>query len=520
MKNKSKIIELTKDDIAKLKEKITSCNLPVPEQELIINIIESYKYINLELENKNTSIRKLKKIFNIQTEKKSNVIAEVNKEEAKNSIKPDKKKKKGHGRLKSSAYKDAEIKTINHTQLKSGDKCPLCHHGIIYDNIPPGIFVKFSGQPSFKATIIKREKLRCNICNAIFEAPLPEGMDNVKYDESASSMLVLLRYGMGFPMYRIEKMQNNLETPLPMGTQWQIIEEASDKVNPVYQALENLASEGELIHNDDTGVKILSLIEENKDLPDNERKGMFTTGIISMVGDKKIVLYFSGRNHAGENMEKILTKRSKNKAPPIQMCDGLARNLPKNIQTLLSNCLTHGRRNFVNCINDYPDECEYVIEQFGKIYKYDNYAKGFNFSSEERLSYHQENSKPIMLSLKEWLENKFDLKLVEPNSSLGKAIKYMLKHWDALTLFLKIPGVPLDNNILEQSLKKAILFRKNSLFYKNEFGALVGDMFMSIINTCIHAKVNPYNYLIFIQANYEKVKETPLNYLPWNYLLN
>jgi transposase len=60
----------------------------------------------------------------------------------------------------------------------------------------------------------------------------------------------------------------------------------------------------------------------------------------------------------------------------------------------------------------------------------------------------------------------------------------MLKHWEKLTLFLRHPGPPLDNNICERALKKAILHRKNALFYKTVNGAHVGDVFMSLIYTC------------------------------------
>jgi hypothetical protein len=84
-----------------------------------------------------------------------------------------------------------------------------------------------------------------------------------------------------------------------------------------------------------------------------------------------------------------------------------------------------------------------------------------------------------MGELNTWLHGQLEKNAVEPNSRLGQAINYMIKHWDALTLFLKEPGAPLDNNLCEQSLKKAILHRKNALFYKTLNGAGVGDLFMS-----------------------------------------
>ena len=88
-----------------------------------------------------------------------------------------------------------------------------------------------------------------------------------------------------------------------------------------------------------------------------------------------------------------------------------------------------------------------------------------------------------------------DSRRTEPNSRLGKAIQYMLRHWKALTLFLRTAGAPLDNNICERSLKRAILHRKNSLFYKTLNGAQVGDLYMSLIHTCELNGANPFDYL-------------------------
>ena len=122
-----------------------------------------------------------------------------------------------------------------------------------------------------------------------------------------------------------------------------------------------------------------------------------------------------------------------------------------------------------------------------------------------------------MDDLKTWLDDQLDQKKVEPNSGLGQAISYMLNHWKPLTLFLRVPKAPLDNNICERALKKAILHRKNALFYKTENGARVGDLFMSLIYTCNLADVNPFDYLIALQKNCADLAEHPEKWLPWNY---
>jgi len=195
----------------------------------------------------------------------------------------------------------------------------------------------------------------------------------------------------------------------------------------------------------------------------------------------------------------------------------LSRNRPEEVEILLANCLIHGRRNFVDIASSFPEETSHVIGEIAQVYKNDKTARELNLSPQERLLFHQRESGPVMKNLKEWLSEQIDQRKAEPNSGLGKAIAYMLKHWDALTLFLRAPGAPLDNNLCERVLKKAILNRKNSLFYKTEHGAFIGDMFMSLIDSCNLQKVNPFDYLTALQKNASEVFKNPRNWLPWNY---
>jgi transposase len=116
-----------------------------------------------------------------------------------------------------------------------------------------------------------------------------------------------------------------------------------------------------------------------------------------------------------------------------------------------------------------------------------------------------------------WLQAQFDESKVEPNSGLGIAIRYVLRHWYPLTLFLRQPGAPLDSNIVERALKKAILHRKNSQFYKTKNGAEVGDLFMSLIHTCELNGANPFNYLIELQKHASELAKNPAAWMPWNY---
>lgn len=157
------------------------------------------------------------------------------------------------------------------------------------------------------------------------------------------------------------------------------------------------------------------------------------------------------------------------------------------------------------------------METLAGVYKNDKTANEKEMTPPLRLQYHQANSGPLMEQLHEWMTEQMNSRKVEPNSGLGKAISYMLKHWRPLTLFLRVEGAPLDNNVCEQALKRAILHRKNSLFYKTLRGAQVGDIFMSLIHTCKLARVNPFDYLVTLQKHAHAVLNAPQNWLPWNY---
>ena len=212
-----------------------------------------------------------------------------------------------------------------------------------------------------------------------------------------------------------------------------------------------MAAQGEIIHNDDTGGKILAVmkqIEEEKESGKKGRTGIFTTGIIAIVGEFQIALFFTGRQHAGENTEDVCIEREKESSPLILMCDAKSGNVPKGVDVIECNCNTHARRYFTDIVDDFPHECQYVIvEVFGEIYKNERETKEKMMSAIERLEYHQKNSGPVMDDFHIWLNQQIDENLVEPNSSLGKAIKYVLNHWEKLTRFLHVEGVPIDNNI-------------------------------------------------------------------------
>ena len=153
----------------------------------------------------------------------------------------------------------------------------------------------------------------------------------------------------------------------------------------------------------------------------------------------------------------------------------------------------------------------------GRVYKYDAEARERKLSPEERLLFHQQHSGPVLQQLHDWMEMQLAQKQVEPNSGLGKAITYFLRHWKGLTAFLREAGAPLDNNLCERALKRAVLHRKNALFYRTLHGSEVGDLFMSLIHSCELAGANAFDYLSQLQRHAAELAANPAAWMPWNY---
>jgi transposase len=529
MSEKSLSIEITDEEMEAFLKRVEGHCLIEGDFILIKAMAESIRRIRYVLQEKDTTIGRLVRlIFGAKTESSRNILKGSDKEaqpcssilEPPDSSKKEPKgKKKGHGRNGANNYPGAEKKKISHPDFSPGTLCPGCLKGKLY-NTEPGVFIRFVGTPPIQGTVYELEKYRCNLCGEIFAAKTPEQAGDKKYDETVGSTIALLKYGSGLPFYRLEKLQENYGIPLPASTQWEIAERTGGDIYPAYHALIDEAAQGDIFHNDDTPAKILSMLRNNEqDEDEPNRKGLFTTGLISVSGNKKIALFFTGRKHAGENLEDLLRKRKAELAPPIQMCDALSRNLPKGFTTILANCMGHARRKFIDVLSNFPEQCRHVIEILAKVYHHDEITKERNMNAEERLKFHQENSGPLMEQLKEWLISQLKDKKVEPNSSMGKAINYMLNHWEPLTLFLRVKKAPLDNNIVEKALKTVILHRKNALFFKTKNGAYIGDLFMSLIHTCYLSGVNPFHYLSTLQRHSSEVFQNPKRWLPWNYHL-
>jgi transposase len=435
-----------------------------------------------------------------------------------------KRLRKGHGRIGASQYALARPVSVEHERHRVGDVCPCCAHGKLHRLRDPARIVRIIGRAPLSALAWDLSRVRCGGCGKVFTARAPAEAQGPKYDASAVSMMALLRYAAGMPLHRLDRLQRNLEMPLPASTQWEVVRDRVAALEPVYAELRRQAAQARVIHNDDTSIRILALMGKRRarllvagKLPDPDRTGLFTTAIIAVSDTGPIALFSSGRKHAGENLALLLAIRDPLLAPPIQMCDGLERNVPPDHAVIESNCLAHGRRHVVDEVANFPAECRYVLEALAKVFDNDSLCRKRGLRGQQRLEFHQRESGSVMADLEAWLNAELDEKRVEPNSGLGNAFRYLLKRWQKLTRFLRVPDAPLENNICERALKMAIRHRNNSLFYRSELGAKVADVYMALIYTAELHHQNPFDYLTALLDHEALVAADPKSWLPWNY---
>ena len=540
-KKKPKIVKLTLEQQVKLTAVIRESNLDQDISALMVDLIYGNRWLVENLEKGLLSIAKMRKLFNITTEKSSSRRNKANNRGAstekhspiiidadtglpitETSNYDDNNLPivviKGHGRNAADAYSGANVIYVKLDELKPGDICPAEYcDGRLYELGEPGVIIRIVGSPMAQATRYDLQKLRCSICEIIYTAPLPDSAGGKKYAESFVAMLMINKYFMSVPLYRQEVLQNYLGVPLPSSTQYELMQSYEAVLKSLYEAFIVDASTAKGFSIDDTKAKILEQIAINKKADKkSDKKSCYTTGIVSVHDDHMSYIFVTDNQTAGKSIAPILNLRPDNLPIPYVMCDALTANIPENISAdlyILCYCLVHARRQFYELPDGYDDLSDKVIALIGKIYDNENITKGM--INTERLKYHQEHSQSIIDELKEYLisqKNEF-----EPNGVAGQAIDYILKRWTELTQFLRHQDAPLDTNITERALKLIIQVRKSSMFYKTLNSAKFASYVQTALYSAAQNDVNPCVYMENILIHKERVIDNPNAWLPWNY---
>jgi hypothetical protein len=447
----------------------------------------------------------------------------------------DPKKPRGHGRNGASAFTTAQH--FFHTLALGviGALCEACRLGKMY-RYREKIVIRIIGQPLFGAELHHYEQARCRGCGHVVRAAGPAhvhegvGSDYVRYDWSACAMLMVMHYFGGAPFKRLESLHQGWGIPMPDANQWDVVNQGDDLLLPLYTALERHAiQKATNFRIDDTGSMVIALQkqivaeiaalrllgESTKDV----RTGINATGLYWETPNGPVVLFYTGRHHAGEIVDQVLRQRLLASPKLVKCTDGASKNFDHEHGDKLveSTCNAHAFLKFRDIRDKYPAEYAEAGSVYKQVFDHDDQAKALGLPAVDRMLYHRKHSRPLMEELKEKCAEKIKSKLVEPNSPLWEPLTFVVNQWDRLIRFCEVPDVPLDSNLVEQALIIPVRYLGGSFNYHTEDGAVVGDHVMSLIATARANDVEPVAYLTQCLRCHEDLAERPDHYLPWVY---
>ena len=432
-----------------------------------------------------------------------------------------------HGRRGDAVFGELPLQYHEHTEYYPGCRCPACQRGRLY-RFFPRTFVTISGQAPFDGTRHEIERLQCNLCKEIFQAPLPraledDGVGNGRlYSYSAHTSVVMLKYLGVMPWHRVETLQSAMGVRIPDASMAQMTETMVTTVNPIVRELKRGAAQGPLFFGDDTTAAILGLKSEMRADRSTgklvERTGCHTTCVIGQTDEGHLIAVFRiGIQHTGELFDEILAYRDTALPPPLAMTDAAACNAVTVCKVLQCACNAHALRKFKALADSYPKQTQYILDRYRAVYDHDDHTKQQEMTPEARLAYHREHSRPLFIEMCRYANGLLEQRAIEPNSDLGGAIDYLLNHQRPLSAFYRYPGAPIDNNLSERQLRLPVRLRDAAPFFASPMGARMAADLWTLIVTAILAEQNVYEYFNAIQRYPQDVRDNPDLWVPWRY---
>lgn len=532
-------VDLTESELDALLERIEQAKthglaLSVGDYELLTGAVLMLANMQERLENNDLSVLKLRKLLGMvrSSEKLRDLLPTAADQPASSSTGQGNNSKRGkagkskrHSPRKSKPAVKPQVHNHALEGVNKGDHCSQCRAGKLY-KYEPAVLLRVTGNAPLSCHRHVAQQYRCNSCGEIYTANLPEhvtadGPRDQQYGYSARSVMCISKYFAGSPFYRQENINGLLGTSISASTIFDQCEKVANALNPVFKAIKRSAANASLFYLDDTTNRILEqkpVVKKSRDGRERLRSGIYTSAVLAITDDdRRLVLFQTNVGHAGEFMQEILNARDSARAPPLLMSDALSANHVMEHDFHKCLCNAHGRRMFVELIDQSPDEVVHALELYQHAWVNEVHCVDNALSPEQRRDYHKEHSLPHLETLHGWCHEKLDSDAAEPNSNLGKAMRYFIRHFDGLSAFCRISKSPVDNNEIERLIKLIVRARRNSLFFKTAVGADISDIITSVLAVCNENDVNGFDYLNAIQRNQASVKASPEKWLPWNY---
>lgn len=433
-----------------------------------------------------------------------------------------------HGRRGPDDFTGLAQQHHQHGDLAVGCTCPGCGRGKLYED-EPSVFTSIAGQAPFSGMTHVVQRLRCGLCKEVFVAPLPEelerdGVSGLRlYSYSAVAVVSIYRYFGGMPLFRQQTLQAALGTAVPDSSMADLCERMANAAGPLARYLRELTRSASGFFGDDTGALILesrtALREQRSTGRVVERTGCHTSCVIAVTAaGQRVAVFKTGIQHTGELMDELLAGRDPTLPVPFFMADCHACNTVTVCRVLYAGCNAHAVRRFRAVEERYPEEAAFARERYTAIFDNEERCKEANLTPDERLAFHREHSKPLFDEICEHGEALVEAHALEPNSDLGEAYGFVVNNRVRLSAFLRHPGVPLENNIVERQLRVPVRLRDNAPFFVTGLGSKIADTVWTVGATALAHGVNLLDYFTALQRYAADVRAHPELWVPWDYL--
>lgn len=349
-----------------------------------------------------------------------------------------------------------------------------------------------------------RKKYACPCCEeTIKTANLPERiLPKSNATPGLLAHIAVSKYVDALPLYRLERIFKRADVELPRNTMagWMIA--LSEKLQPIYNLMEEDLLDSDYICCDETTVQVL---KESGKSPQS-KSYMWVRSRHGPCGARPdirpIVLFDYDPTRLGEVPNQLLTDFK-----GYLQVDGYAGydKVCKRGDVIRVGCLAHVRRKFFEAQQASPGSAgaaNHVLLLIQRIYGIEKTIS--EESIERRFKIRQEESAPILKEIKTWLdenETKYP-----PQGLLGKAITYAQNQWPYVMNTLKDGKLSLDNNFTENRIRPFAVGRKNWLFSDSVAGAKASAMIYSIVQTARGNGLEPYAYMRHLLTELPKAK--------------
>ena len=375
-------------------------------------------------------------------------------------------------------------------------RCPLCHSSLV----DQGQYRVAEEIDVEESRFINRRhylhKARCKCGGSRLKAPPPvRGVPGTLYSPRFIARLICDKFRLSLPLYRQYGVMKTEGLNLSRSTLTRLLHRHVDAMEAIIRLFWDHNRREEYLACDESPVRFIGA----------EKKQAY---LYCGLSDKAVTFAIStGRSKKiaedifGPNPDRLLQTD----------CLNIYNN--ENLSGTHAGCLAHMRRHFFNAIFSFPSESCLILGKIWELYLIEREINGK--APEAKAEIRQQKSLPILEEIYREASG-FD---PPPRSVLGKAIKYMKKHWEKLTAFVYDGRLRIDNNRTEQQIRLPKLGFKNYLFTRSEKGNSVVATYYTLIATCLLNKLHPEEYLedvtYRINAGWPNSRIEEL--LPWNW---